>query len=131
MWRGSFSRKGTRLIVTYDNNGFIEPGFMRLQVKASESLHAVDSDYVFDVDIRDYNLWMMEDIPVILVLFDATQKRAYWVDAQDYFLIDETRQPRKGAKTVRIRVPIQQTISRAAIADFRELKLRTLGRMRV
>src|SRR5438876_6756241 len=68
------------LVFTYDEQGYSEPDFLSLQLKAAESLPAVGSDYVFDVDIRDYNLWMLERMPVMLILFDACRSRAYWLD---------------------------------------------------
>src|SRR5690242_3799096 len=58
------------LLFTYDEQGYVEPGLLLLQLKAAEMLQTVGSDYVFDLDIRDYNLWMQEEIPVILILFD-------------------------------------------------------------
>ena len=63
------------LLFTYDEQGYVEPGFLFFQVKAAEAFQAVGSDYVFDLDVRDYNLWMQEETPVILVLFDATRRR--------------------------------------------------------
>jgi hypothetical protein len=39
----------------------------RLQRKAAETLKAVRSSYVYDLDTRDYNLWMVEELPVFLV----------------------------------------------------------------
>src|SRR6267378_4239654 len=93
------------LLFTYDEQGYSEPDFLSLQLKAAESLTAVDSDYVFDLDIRDYNLWMLETMPVILILFDASRGRAYWLAVKNYFREDAARQPKKGAKTARVRVP--------------------------
>ena len=110
------------LFSTYDKQGYVEPGFSPLQLKAAESLQTVRADYIFDLDIRDYNLWMMETMPVILILFDASRRRAYWVHVQGYFREEATRQPRKGAKTVRVRVPMRQTVNRRAIATMRILK---------
>src|ERR1700722_15053823 len=59
------------ILFTYDLRGYSEPDFLSLQLKAAESLRAVGSDYVFKVDIRDFNLWMLERMPVILGLFAA------------------------------------------------------------
>ena len=64
------------LLFTCDEQGYVEPGLVFLQLKAAEELQAVGTNYVFDLDIRDYNLWMLEKEPVILVLFDATRRRA-------------------------------------------------------
>ncbi len=110
------------LLFTYDGQGYSEPDFLSLQLKAAEALIAIGADYVFDVDIRDYNLWMLERMPVILILFDASRRRAFWVCVQDYFREDAARRPKKGAKTVRVRVPMRQVVNRRAIATMRNLK---------
>jgi hypothetical protein len=109
-------------LCTFDEQGYYEPGVVCIQVKAAESLQAVGDDYVFDLDVRDYNLWMQEEMPVILILFDASRRRAYWSDIQTYFQADESRQPKKGAKTVRVRIPKRQLLTRRAIARMRERK---------
>ncbi len=116
------------LLLTHDEQGFAEPGLASLQLKASETLSAVDSDFVFDLDVRDYNLWMLERWPVILMLFDASRRRAYWLHVQGYFGEEETRRPKRGAKTVRVRVPRRQIVNRRAIAKMRTLKWKTLLR---
>ena len=110
------------ILSTYDSDGLIEPGGLLIQVKASESLRYVRSSVAFDLDVRDYNLWILERNPVILILFDASRNRAYWVFAQQYFRDDETRRPRKDAKTVRVHVPVRQKLSRRAIALMRSIK---------
>jgi hypothetical protein len=110
------------LMFTHDPQGYVEPGMVHFQLKAAETLQVVQSDYVFDLDVRDYNLWMREDTPVILVLFEASRKRAYWVHVQGYFGEEVARRPRKGTKTVRVRVPIRQVVNRAAIRSIRDLK---------
>ncbi len=114
------------LLFTYDDNGYLKPGLIFLQVKASESLRAFGSTYLFDLDIRDYNLWMLDNLPVILILFDASRKRAYWLAVQDYFSEDDSRRPKRGARTVRVRVPIRQRVNCGAIATMRELKRRAI-----
>src|SRR5437764_6010392 len=67
------------LLFTYDEEGYAEPGLVSLQLKAEERLQVVGSDYVYDLDIRDYNLWILEEMPVILILFDASRRHAYWL----------------------------------------------------
>ena len=110
------------LLRTFDREGYPEPGLVYIQLKAAESLEAIGSDYVFDVDLRDYHLWRLEEMPVLLILFDATRRKAYWLAVQSYFQADETRQPKRGAKSVRVRVPKRQPVSRRAIQKMRELK---------
>jgi Domain of unknown function (DUF4365) len=113
------------ILFTYDERGYAEPDFVSLQLKAAESLDGVGSDYVYDLDIRDYNLWIMERMPVILILFDASRRRAYWLAIQQYFRQDVARRPNKGAKTVRVRVPTQQPVNRRSVATWRQLKWAT------
>jgi len=85
-------------------------------------LPAVGANYLFDVDIRDFNLWMLEQLPVILILYDASRRRAFWLCIQSYINEDAARRPKKGAKTVRVRVPMRQAVNRRAIANLRKLK---------
>jgi hypothetical protein len=110
------------VLFTYDPQGYLEPGSVYVQLKAAETLPQAGSDYVFDLDVRDYNLWTLEEMPVILILFDASRRRGYWIDVRKYFGEDPARRPKKGAKTVRVRVPGRQAVSRRAIATWRNLK---------
>lgn len=118
------------VLFTYDKLGYAEPGFVYVQIKAAETLETVGVDYVFDLDIRDYNLWMLEEMPVILILFVASRRRAYWLWVQNYFSKGATRQPRKGAKTVRVRVPQRQAVTRKAVAMWRDLKRQARQRVK-
>jgi Domain of unknown function (DUF4365) len=110
------------LLFTFDEQGYAEPGLVSIQLKATENLQTVGTDYVFDVDIRDYNRWMVEEFPVILVLFDASRRRAWWLDFQRYFHETASGRPKKGAKSVRVHVLNRQVMNRRAIAKMRDLK---------
>jgi hypothetical protein len=110
------------LLFTFDEEGYAEPGLVRLQLKAAETVKAVRTSHVFDLDIRDYNLWMAEELPVFLVVFDAGRRRAWWLDVQRYFHENAHRRPKKGAKKVRVRIPRRQVVNRRAIARMRDLK---------
>src|SRR5262245_21033530 len=67
------------ILFTYDERGYAEPGIALFQLKASEALTRSGPDYLYDLDVRDYNLWMLENNPIFLVLYDATRRRAYWL----------------------------------------------------
>jgi hypothetical protein len=116
------------LLFTYDEGGYAEPGLIRLQVKAAETWQTVGNDCIFDLDIRDYNLWMLEEMPVILILFDASRRRASWLPVQRYFKEELARRPKKGARTVRVHVPARQALTRRAIARMRDLKWEAIRR---
>jgi uncharacterized protein DUF4365 len=111
---------------TYGDDGYAEEGSVYLQLKAAETLTGAGDIFVFDIDLRDYALWTAEPSPVILVLFDASLRRAYWVYVQRYFAEDASRRPGKTARTVRVRVPKRQPVSRAAVRKWRSYKQRLL-----
>src|ERR1700733_13371099 len=52
------------ILFTYDAEGYIESDSVYIQLKAAESLQPVGAYYVFDLDIRDYNLWIGGKTPV-------------------------------------------------------------------
>jgi uncharacterized protein DUF4365 len=116
-------------LFTYDEQGYVEPGFVEIQIKAADTLQSVGLHQVHDMDIRDYNLWKYEEFPVILILFDASRRRAYWLDVQRYFEEEPTRRPGKGAKFVRVHVPRRQVVNRRAIAKMRALKWEARARV--
>ena len=51
------------VMMTFDNKGYTEPGLIFIQLKASESLARSGENYAYDLDIRDYNLWVVERFP--------------------------------------------------------------------
>lgn len=110
------------ILFTYDAYGYAEAGLTYFQLKATETLKESGNGFVYDLDVRDYNLWMREAMPVILVLFDASRRRGYWLPVQRYFREDSGRQPHPGAKTVRVRVTKRQCVNRRAIAKIQDLQ---------
>ena len=116
---------------TFDGYGYVEPGVGSFQLKAMERLQMIGTDCVFDLDIRDYNLWTQEDMPVILVLYDAGRRRAVWLAIQRYFASPTAPVPRKNAKTVRVRVPERSVLARRAVTAIQKLKRETLARHKV
>lgn len=117
------------ILYTYDEEGHAEEGSVYLQLKASETLSASGDGFIFDIDLRDYTRWMREPMPVILILFSASKRRAYWVYVQRYFAEESSRKPKRGAKTVRLRVPKRQVVSGAAIKTIRAYKQGVLDQL--
>ena len=117
-------------MTTFDTRGYVEPGSVCFQVKATERLPIHGMNLPYDLDIRDYNLWIREKMPVILVLFDAAMRRAYWIGVQQYFRSNTARRPTTGAKTIRIGLDRSQVVNDTAIAAMRELKQKAIQRAR-
>jgi hypothetical protein len=110
------------LLSTFDEQGYVEPGSIYFQLKAKERLDEIGRHYAYDLDIRDYNLWIREKMPVIFILYDATRRRAFWLAIQQYFRAEVAGRPRKGARSVRIRIPRRQVVNGRAIANMRAMK---------
>jgi len=113
-------------MVTFDEHRYIETGLIYWQLKASASWAIDGGRIAFDLDTRDFRLWVAESHPVILGLYDVSLDRCYWIHAQGHLAAEGTR-PRVGAKTVRIWLPETQWISRRAIRRIRLLKLPVAG----
>lgn len=110
------------VMTTFDEQGYVETGVVFWQLKASEQLPITKQGIAFDLDIRDYNLWRVESFPVILALFDASVRKAYWLHVQQYFDGTPSRVPRKGAKTIRVYAPPRQIVNLRAIETVRTRK---------
>ncbi len=107
---------------TFDDRGYVEPDSILFQIKAHEKLDEPRTAPSIDVNIRDYNLWTNEQIPVIVVVYDVSRSQAYWIYFQGYFLADSTRRSERKAKWVRIKLDPINTLNRDAIRYFRDLK---------
>ncbi len=116
-------------LFTYDELGYAEEGTVFLQLKASESLPESKGGYRHDLDIRDYNRWKSEPMPVILILFDAARRCAFWLYVQRHFAEKKSGKPRKGARTVRVRIPTKQRVTRRTVARWRRLKQKILDQL--
>ncbi len=112
------------VLTTFDTDGFPEPGVVFFQVKSHARLTESVGQFVQDVDIRDYHAWMNEMLPVILVLYDATQRCAVWIDIQRFFRENGSPRPRSGAKSIRVRIPLDRRLDHDAIETIRAIKAR-------
>ncbi len=110
------------MLMTFDATGYAEPGVIFVQLKAAEALTRSGEYFAYDVDVKDYHLWRREPFPVILALFDASGRRAYWVHVQGYFADHPSRRPARGAKTIRVLANPRQVVDRRAVAKWRRLK---------
>ena len=74
-------------VTTYDDSGTLENGDIRIQIKATDSPEETsDGRFILvRIDRRDYRHWLMEPMPVILVLYDASQDLACWLYVQADF----------------------------------------------
>jgi hypothetical protein len=118
------------MVSTYDAEGFVEPGAILLQLKATDNIIKVKNGthVSFTVSIRDYRLWMAEGYPVFLIVYDALVRKAYWLYFQAYFQSETAREPRANATKVNVRIPIADELSEATIDYMRDRKVAFMER---
>lgn len=118
------------IVSTYDAEGYVESGFILLQLKATDTIRIIEnSAFVsFTISIKDYRLWMAEGYPVFLIVYDSTVRKAYWLYFQKYFEDDKTRKPKAKATTVTVKIPIGNELSEAAVDYMRARKTTFMAR---
>ncbi len=101
----------------------IENGWVEFQVKATDSPSFVHDgkSVACTVEMAHVNHWYWQVAnPFILVLYDATKHRAYWVDIQahvDEHKIEDNR------RTLTVHIPARNRLTLNAIDRFRRMSL--------
>jgi hypothetical protein len=115
-------------VTTFDRWGYVEPGLILLQLKATDTIRIVadGAEVSFAIDVADHQAWTAEAYPVFLIVFDAQLRKAYWLYLQKYFSDDPNRAPAAGAATVTVRIPTSQTLDASTIAYMREQKKKVM-----
>ena len=100
------------VVFTFDEHGEQEPGQIRIQVKATERIRwlADRRAFAFRVSRADVRTWLRERDPVILVVYDATANRAWWLHVQGYFRESVGGLSRYSSATVSLRIMRRQTL---------------------
>ena len=123
---------GTDLVVTtFDEQGYEENGEIRIQLKASDGLkYSGDGTFIsFTIDVKHYSSWTRASMPVFLVLYDARARKAFWLYVQEYFGPGPSRKPKRGAKSVTVRVPVANEFTEATVDYARQRKERILRQL--
>jgi hypothetical protein len=116
------------LMLTYNDHGEVENGHVLFQVKATDSLQVLEqsASIACRVDVADLRSWQDEWLPVILVVYDGRQNKAYWLYVQKY--VDEKNVSGEDVLTdqdrVTIRIPLANRLNRAAVERFRQIRNR-------
>jgi hypothetical protein len=118
-------------IATFTDTGEMEPGYIYIQLKATDRLRVLkDGNTVaFRVKRGDLALWAREPMPVILILYDAQADQAYWLYVQAWLRQSPLLLDRVGA-TVTVYFDGSHTIDRAAMRLFARYKADVLQQMR-
>lgn len=105
---------------TYTANGEVESGWVRFQLKATDSLRrsAAGTVVLLRLEWRDLLSWLNAAEPVILVLYDAQEDKAYWLYVQEYFRQVQWTERAATATTVTVHIPAANVLDEAAIRLF-------------
>jgi hypothetical protein len=69
------------------------------------------------LDWRDVAAWCRELMPVILILYDAGDDKAYWLHVQPYFS-GRPRARRRAVATTAVQLPMHQFLNEAAVRQW-------------
>lgn len=108
---------------TYTEAGEYENGTVYIQLKATDNLESYrlkSGTLSFPLDRRDLELWLNQILPVILVLFEAQQERAYWLYLQQYFA--QQQKSLDSFQTDTVSVHLQKPVNLEAIKQWRDSK---------
>jgi hypothetical protein len=105
---------------TYNADGEVENGWVLFQLKATDSVRRSANGTVIPLRLewRDLLFWLNDPAPVILVVYEAPQDRAYWLNVQEYFRGTPWVKRAGQATTVTVSVPAGNVLDEAAIRRF-------------
>jgi hypothetical protein len=74
------------MMLTMNDGGEIENGYVMLQVKATDQPDIPKGSKTISlrVEVADLKYWQGEDMPVILILYDGQKDKAWWLYVQSY-----------------------------------------------
>lgn len=110
-------------------SGEIENGEVRIQLKATDHLDSGREYATCRIRTEDLNYWYWEDqqIPFVVVLYDAQRHRGYWIAVRQY--VDQWKleiQPEQ--QTIELRIPWLNQVTVRAIDHFRRMSLKRMER---
>ena len=119
-------------ISTYDHAGELENGQIRVQVKATDRLKTVSGGRAVAVRVAqaDFRHWLLEPMPVVLMVYDAQADVACWLYVQAYF---ETQGgvdlDRMGVKMT-VHIPRENVVDQGAMRRFAEFRDKVLAQVK-
>jgi hypothetical protein len=117
-------------MTTFNRRGESENGLIWMQVKATDHPGRLQAQNALAVRVERKHLlfWMGELFPVLVVLYDATQDRAYWLHVQEEFGGGKLFEAARAGARLTLRVPRAQVLDRDAMGEFRRRKLQAQER---
>ncbi|PSW49608.1 DUF4365 domain-containing protein [Photobacterium leiognathi] len=114
-------------VYTHNCNGEYENGVIYFQLKATDNLRLTKDSPVFDMDIRDIDLYAYEIMPVVIVLYDASRSIAYWEFIHNLLDLDDLDEISQ--ETIRVKFSPNKTVDHKAVEVWRNQKNKTLAKL--
>jgi len=118
-------------LLTFNREGEVEAGRIFLQLKASDRLRlrSAQKTFSFRLDRRDLVHWMAQEMPVILIVFDARKDMAYWLYVQSYFRRLKGFSLFTAGQTVTVHLLTANVLTPATVRKFARFRDRVLSQM--
>jgi len=109
----------------------VQNGDVRYQVKAAERLKRSANRPIISWRLRQSDLrhWLNEPMPLILVVYEAQEDQAYWLDLQVYFEGSRRFRLTDDGITVSVAIPETNRLDEEAIRGFAQLRDDRLRRL--
>lgn len=111
------------LVVTHDAKGYVEAGWLSVQVKGVRKPRWREGSVAVTVGERDVAYWLRQRDPVLLIVYDGEADQAHWVDIHGYF----RSRPRQLLRYQMIQIPRTSVLDLQSVRKMRARKAR-LGR---
>jgi hypothetical protein len=105
-------------MVTYNSHGEVENDYVSFQLKATEFLKVNADGKLISIrlDWRDLLFWLNERQPVILIVYDAREDKAFWLYIQEY--CRRQKWTKRSGATITIHIPVGNILDETAIRQF-------------
>lgn len=109
-------------IQLFKPSGEIDSYLVHFQLKSTDHIRYSKSKeaVVFDLSIRDLELWLSDGRKMLLILYDAQNDVAYYIDLQNYFKINRDVL-NNIHKFVCVYLPEQQVFNQQSVLDMHKL----------
>ena len=118
-------------VSTFAEDGEAETGYFHIQVKSTEKLLTVKNGTLVRCRVWQHHLrrWLSEPMPVIVVVYDAGNDKAYWLHVQGAFPHATRFRLGTGTAQLSLHLPTSQEFTAAAVLAIRKLKQSEIERV--
>jgi len=115
----------------FADDGAIENGEVRFQLKATDGLNVIKQGTVISFPIKtgDLHYWAREIYPFILVVFDAKAERAFWLHVQEY-VNHHPDSVNPDQNSVNVHIPVSNKLTVESVEAFRNMSLQIVENLR-